>query len=231
MPRLLATAGLGGASVGYAGDTAMAAETTDLVDHDLLVVGIAATLVNLVLLALFLRSLVAPALLVATSLLGIAATLGLTATFTRLVQGTGDVTYYVPLAVGVLLLSLGTDYNLFVVGRIWQESGRADVGAAIRAAVPQAGRAISIAALALAVSFATLAIVPIAPFRSFAFAVCAGVLIDAFVIRTLLIPALLAAFGETSWWPGRRRGAPAAASRLRLGARQEAAEARQGLRE
>ena len=114
----------------------MAAETTDLIGHDLLVVGIAATLVNLVLLALFLRSLVAPLLIVATSLLGIAATLGLTAYFTRLVLGEPDVTYYVPLAVGVLLLSLGTDYNLFIVGRIWQESDRRDIGAAIRAAVP-----------------------------------------------------------------------------------------------
>jgi RND superfamily putative drug exporter len=205
MPHLLAASGLHGASVTYAGDTAMAAETTDLIGHDLVVVGIAATLVNLVLLALFLRSLVAPVLIVATSLLGIAATLGLTAYFTRVVIGTRDVTYYVPLAVGVLLLSLGTDYNLFIVGRIWQESGHRDVGGAIRAAVPRAGRAISIAALALAGSFATLAIVPIAPFWSFAFAVCVGVLIDAFVVRTLMIPALLAAFGETSWWPSRRR--------------------------
>jgi RND superfamily putative drug exporter len=205
MPRLLAAAGLGGATAAYAGDTAMAAETTHLIGHDLLVVGIAATLVNLVLLALFLRSLVAPLLIVATSLLGIAATLGLTAYFTRLVLGEPDVTFYVPLAVGVLLLSLGTDYNLFIVGRIWQESDRRDIGAAIRAAVPRAGRAISIAALALAASFATLAIVPIAPFWSFAFAVCVGTLIDAFVVRTLMIPALLAAFGETSWWPGRRR--------------------------
>jgi RND superfamily putative drug exporter len=205
MPRLLAAAGLGGATATYAGDTAMAAETTHLIGHDLLVVGIAATLVNLVLLALFLRSLVAPLLIVATSLLGIAATLGLTAYFTRLVLGEPDVTYYVPLAVGVLLLSLGTDYNLFIVGRIWQESDSRDIGAAIRAAVPRAGRAISIAALALAASFATLAIVPIAPFWSFAFAVCVGTLIDAFVVRTLMIPALLAAFGEKSWWPGRRR--------------------------
>jgi RND superfamily putative drug exporter len=213
MPRLLAASGLPGARASFAGDTAMAAETTNLIGHDLLVVGIAATLVNLVLLALFLRSLVAPLLIVATSLLGIAATLGLTAYFTRVVVGTPDVTYYVPLAVGVLLLSLGTDYNLFIVGRIWQESGRGDVGAAIRAAVPRAGRAISIAALALAASFATLAIVPIAPFWSFAFAVCVGVLIDAFVVRTLMIPALLAAFGETSWWPGRRRVEAALAPR------------------
>ena len=153
VPRLLASAGLGGATASYAGDTAMAGETIDLIGHDLLVVGLAATLVNLVLLALFLRSLVAPLLIVATSLLGIAATLGLTAYFTRLVLGEPDVTYYVPLAVGVLLLSLGTDYNLFVVGRIWQESDGHEIGSAIRAAVPRAGRAISIAALALAASF------------------------------------------------------------------------------
>ena len=230
MPRLLATAGLGGATATYAGDTAMAAETTSLIGHDLLVVGIAATLVNLILLALFLRSLVAPLLIVATSLLGIAATLGLTAYFTRLVLGEPDVTYYVPLAVGVLLLSLGTDYNLFIVGRIWQESDGRDIGAAIRAAVPRAGRAISIAALALAASFATLAIVPIAPFWSFAFAVCVGVLIDAFVVRTLMIPALLAAFGETSWWPGRRRVEPAFASKA-PGARTDSAgtDPREGL--
>jgi putative drug exporter of the RND superfamily len=212
VPRLLVASGLGGATASYAGDTAMAGETVDLIGHDLLVVGLAATLVNLVLLALFLRSLVAPLLIVATSLLGIAATIGLTAYFTRVVLGEPDITYYVPLAVGVLLLSLGTDYNLFIVGRIWQESDRRDVGSAIRAAVPRAGRAISIAALALAASFATLAIVPIAPFWSFAFAVCVGTLIDAFVVRTLMIPALLAAFGETSWWPGRRRRRPALVS-------------------
>ncbi|MGE5274617.1 MAG: MMPL family transporter [Verrucomicrobiota bacterium] len=208
MPRLLADAGLSGTEVGYAGDTAMAAETTGLIVHDLLVVGLAAVLVNLVLLALFLRSLVAPLLLVATSLLGIAATLGLTAYVTRTVFGTADVTYYVPLAVGVLLLSLGTDYNLFIVGRIWQEADRRDVGEAIRAAVPRAGRAISIAALALAGSFATLWIIPIAPFRTFSFAVSMGVLIDAFIVRTLMVPALLAACGDASWWPARRQARP-----------------------
>jgi RND superfamily putative drug exporter len=113
-------------------------------------------------------------------------------------------TYYVPLAVGVLLLSLGTDYNLFIVGRIWQEADRRDLAAAIRAAVPRASRAISIAALALAGSFATLAIIPIDPFRSFAFAICTGVVVDAFLVRTLMIPALLAVAGDWSWWPSRR---------------------------
>jgi len=205
VPGLLARSGFPRAQASFAGDTALAAETTDMITDDLVYVGLAACFVNLVLLSLFLRSLVAPLLLLAASLLGIAATLGLTAFFQRAVLGAPDITYYVPLAVGVLLLSLGTDYNLFIVGRIWQEAGRRDLPTAIRRAVPRASRAISIAALALALSFATLAIIPIDPFRSFAFAVCAGVIIDAFVVRTLMIPALLALAGEKSWWPGRRR--------------------------
>ncbi len=206
MPRLLSAQGMRNAQVLYAGDTALAAEATGTIRHDLVVVGLAAALVNLLLLAIFLRSLVAPALIVLTSLLAIAATLGLTAYLLPALLGTPDYTYYVPLAVGVLLLSLGTDYNLFVVGRIWQESGERDIGGAIRAAVPHAGRAISIAALALAASFATLAIVPVAPFRELALAVCLGVVIDAFLVRTLLIPALLAVFGGRARRPRARRG-------------------------
>ena len=190
--------------MGHYGDTALSAETTHMISHDLLYVGLLAMLVNVVLLAAFLRSLIAPLLLVGASLLGIAATLGLTALFQRIALGTPDMTYYVPLAVGVLLLSLGTDYNLFIVGRIWQEAERRDLASAIRAAVPRASRAISIAALALAMSFATLAIIPIDPFRSFAFAVCTGVIVDAFLVRTLMIPALLALAGDWSWWPSRR---------------------------
>jgi RND superfamily putative drug exporter len=204
VPGVLDRVGLPRAQPVFAGDTALAAETTHRITHDLLYVGLAAMFVNILLLAAFLRSLVAPVLLVGASLLGIAATLGLTALFERVVLGTPDMTYYVPLAVGVLLLSLGTDYNLFIVGRIWQEADRRDLPSAIRAAVPRASRAISIAALALAGSFATLAIIPIDPFRSFAFAVCAGVVVDAFLVRTVMIPALLAVAGEWSWWPSRR---------------------------
>ncbi len=219
VPGLLARAGFPNAQPSFAGDTALAAETTDMIADDLIYVGLAACLVNLVLLAVFLRSLVAPLLLVVASLLGIAATLGLTAFFQRAVLGAPDLTYYVPLAVGVLLLSLGTDYNLFIVGRIWQEAGRRDLGSAIRTAVPRASRAISIAALALALSFATLAIIPIDPFRSFAFAVCAGVIIDAFLVRTLMIPALLSVVGEKSWWPGRRGVEPKPADAQEVRAR------------
>ena len=204
MGGLLATARLPAAHVLYAGDTALAQEGVDRVRGDMLKVGIAAALVNLLMLAVFLRSILAPIVLVASSALAIAATFGLTALFFQRFSSTPDLTYYVPLAVGVLLLSFGTDYNLFVVGRIWQESDRRSVAAAVRIAVPRAGRAISIAGFALAASFAMLALVPIAPFREFAAAIALGVVIDTFVVRTLLIPSLFTTLGAWSWWPGRR---------------------------
>jgi putative drug exporter of the RND superfamily len=210
LPELLGRAGLprGRTSVLVAGDTALARETIAQVDRDLLRVGLAAALVNLILLALFLRSLVAPLLLVASSALAIAATFGLTTLVFRDFLGDPDLTYFVPLAVGVLLLSFGTDYNLFVVGRIWQEARDRPTAEAVRTAVPRAGRAISIAGVALAGSFAMLALVPVATFREFAVAIAIGVVIDTFVVRTLLIPALLTSLGERSWWPGARGAGP-----------------------
>lgn len=215
MPRLLAAAGLPGTPVLYAGDTALARETIARVRHDVLRVGFAAIVINLVLLSVFLRSLVAPILLVASSALAIAATLGLTSLIFGDFFATPDLTYFVPLAVGVLLLSFGSDYNLFVVGRIWQESRDRTMAEAMRVAVPRAGRAISVAGLALAGSFAMLALVPIAPFREFAVAIGLGIVIDTFVVRPLLVPALLTTLGDRSWWPskrGRRAGAVEAPS-------------------
>jgi RND superfamily putative drug exporter len=189
------------------GDTAIAADTVERIRNDVVRVGIAALLVNLVLLAAFLRALMAPVLVLAASVAGLAATFGLTTLVFQGLLGYDQLTYYVPLAVGVLLLSFGSDYNLFVVGRIWQEARRLPVADAIRVATPRASRAISVAGIALALSFATLALVPLRPFREFAFATAVGVLIDTFVVRSYLIPALISLAGRLAWWPSRPRRA------------------------
>jgi putative drug exporter of the RND superfamily len=73
---------------------------------------------------------------------------------------TAAVVYYVPFAVAVLLVSLGSDYNIFVAGRIWEVARRRPLREAVTAAVPRASRAITTAALALAAGFAMLAVVP-----------------------------------------------------------------------
>jgi putative drug exporter of the RND superfamily len=213
MPGMLARSGIHGASVAYAGDTAISKAAVDDMHHDILLVGAVVLAVNLVVLTLFLRSLVAPLYLVAASLLAVAAALGLTTYVFQDLLGYGQLTYYFPLAVGVLLVSFGSDYNVFIVGRIWQRSRRLPLREAVVTTAPRAGRAITVAGLALALSFASLAIIPLASFGEFAFAMGAGILLDTFVVRSLLLPAVVSAVGEGSWWPLMHERVRAAARR------------------
>jgi RND superfamily putative drug exporter len=205
LPELLRRAGLGGARAGLTGQTALASQTVEAVIGSSVRVGAVVLAVNFVLLAPFLRALVAPLYLLAASAASVAATLGLTTYVFQDLLGHGDLTYYVPFAVGVLLVSLGSDYNVYVVGRIWEELRERRLRDAIAVAVPRASKAISVAGIALAFSFAALARVPLDGFREFAVMMCVGVLIETFVVRTLLIPALISVFGRTSAWPGRIR--------------------------
>jgi RND superfamily putative drug exporter len=200
MPNLIRQSGLAGVRVGYAGDTAIAAFTVDRTIGDLGRVGVAVIVIDVILLALFLRGLAAPLYLVAASVLALAAALGATAYFFRLLPGPEGLTYYVPFAASVLLVSLGSDYTVFVVGRIWEERRVRPLRGAIETAVPKARSAVSVAAVTLALSFAMLAIVNLWSFRQLAFLLAAGVLIDAFFVRSLLVPALVALFGRT--WTG-----------------------------
>ncbi len=210
LPTLVEEAGLDDAQVRLAGDTALAGETVETIKSDLVRIGIAAFLVNFLLLALFLRAIVAPLYLVLSSGLALAASLGLTTLVFQGFLGHDELTYFVPFAVAVLLLSLGSDYNVFVVGRIWREAEELPLREAIATAAPRASRAIGVAGLALALSFAALALIDLRQFREFAFAMTVGVLLDAFVIRALLIPALISLFGDLSWWPRKRRVRPPA---------------------
>jgi RND superfamily putative drug exporter len=202
LPSLLQSAGLSDASTGFAGESALGVETVEAIDRSLWRIALGAAFVNLVFLAVFLRAVVAPLYLLAASALGLAATFGLTTTVFHAL-GYGGLPYYLPVAVGVLLVSLGSDYNLFVVGRIWQEAERRPLREAIAFAAPRASRAITVAGLALALSFVLLALVPIEPFAVLAFAMAVGILIDAFLVRTLLVPALIALVGHAGWWPRR----------------------------
>ena len=215
LPELLEAADLGDATAAVTGQTAVARDTVDAVVGSSGRVGAVVLGVNFVLLALFLRALVAPLYLLAASLLSVAATLGLTTYVFQGLLGHGDLTYYVPFAAGVLLVSLGSDYNVFVVGRIWEEARRTDLREAIALAAPRASQAISVAGIALALSFAMLGVIPLDGFREFAFMMAAGVLIETFLVRSLLIPALVSLFGGAGAWPGRLRTPAGAQSSTR----------------
>lgn len=203
LPGLAARAGLSGVRIGVAGDTALAVDTVDRTLGDLGRIALATLLVDLFVLVVFLRSVVAPLYLLASSVLALLASLGLTTYVVQGYFGNDHLTYYVPFAVAVLLVSLGSDYNIFIVGRIWEEARGRPLRDAIAIGARRATRPITLAGLTLAGSFALLALVPVWPFREFAIAMALGVLLDSFVVRSFLVPALVTLFGRTSFWPGK----------------------------
>ncbi len=210
MPELLADAGITGARASLAGDTALAETTVTQTEEDLLRIIVVATALGFVLLVLFLRALVAPIFLMAANLLAVAASLGLTTFVFQTIAGQSGITFYVPFAAAVLLIALGADYSIFGVGYIWAEARQRPLAQAIRIAVPRSTKAITAAGIALALSFASLAIVPLNPFREFAFAMGIGILIDVFIVRSILVPSIITMIGPASGWPGRAlsRAAP-----------------------
>ena len=202
MPRLMKEAGLpAGARLSYGGETALSAETVDSMIADLRRVAVATAIVTFVLLAIFLHALVAPFLLLIGSLLAFAGAFGLTSLLLPDTVGGSDFVHYVPLVAAVLLIGLGSDYNVFIAGRIREEARKRRLREAIAVGAPSASRAITVAGITLAASFAVLGLVPLRPFRELALLMTIGVLIDALLVRPVLIPALLAAAGRWAWWP------------------------------
>lgn len=202
LPRLLGRAGLRIAHGAVTGDTAISA---DIVSGTITSLArmVPATLVAIfIVVAIFLRALLAPAYLVITSLLAVAAALGLAVYVLQQLLGYGQLAFYVPFVVAVLMISLGSDYNVFMVGQIWHEARRRSLREAIEVAGSRAARPITTAGFVLAASFGLLALVPLRSFREIAFAMGAGLLIDALIVRALLVPALISIIGVASEWPG-----------------------------
>jgi putative drug exporter of the RND superfamily len=204
LPAMLERSGLPQAQTGLTGDTSIASELSDETTTAFERVAPAAVLVLFVLLWILLGSWRAPLYLVASSLLVVAAALGLTVYVFQDLLGYGELAFFVPVAGAILLLALGADYNVFLISRIWREADDQELRPAIRSAGIRAGRAITVAGVILALSFAAIALIPIQGFREIAFALCVGLLLDTLLARTLLIPALVAIFERD-----RRRGTEA----------------------
>ncbi|WP_432504283.1 MMPL family transporter [Kineococcus arenarius] len=202
LPAALAGAGLGGAQWGVGGDTALASALVALTEDDVERIALAALGVNLLVLVLFLRALVAPLYLLATSVLALTASLGLATWLFQDLLGHDGLTFYVPFAAAVLLVALGSDYNVFGVGTIWAQARTAPLQQAVVRAVPQSSRAITAAAVTLALSFGLLALVPLRSFLELAVVMALGIVLDAIVVRSLLVPTLLVLVGPVSGWPG-----------------------------
>ncbi len=202
LTTLAVQSGLRNVEILVAGDTALAEGLVRATGSDLVRIAIAALVINLLLLVIFLRALVAPLYLLASSVLSLCAALGLTTFVFQDLLGGDGITFYVPFAAAVLLVSLGSDYNIFGVGHVVERVKSLPLTDAIRVAVPESARAITAAGITLAVSFGLLAVIPLRSFYELGFAMAVGIMLDAVVIRSVVTPCLLVLVGPFSGWPG-----------------------------
>jgi RND superfamily putative drug exporter len=176
-----------------------ARDTKLIVPLVLLVVGL--------ILALVLRSLAAPGYLMLTVVGSFTATLGLiTFAFTDLL-GSSGLAFNLVLLSFIFLVALGVDYNIFLMTRAREETAKMGTRDGVLAALENTGGVVTGAGLILAGTFATLTLLPLEELVQIGATVAIGVLIDTFVVRALLIPAITYLCGKHAWWPGRAESA------------------------
>jgi RND superfamily putative drug exporter len=160
-------------------------------------------LVVMLILAVLLRALVAPLVLIATVVLSFAAALGVSSVVFRHVFGYAGEDTAFPLFVFVFLVALGIDYNIFLMTRIREESAALGTREGVRTGLAATGGVITSAGLVLAGTFAVLGTLPVVAFAEIGFAVAFGVLLDTFVVRSVLVSAIALDLGDRIWLPSR----------------------------
>jgi len=160
-------------------------------------------LVILAILMLLLRSVVAPVLLILSVIVSFGAALGVSALVFNNVFDFPGADPAVPLYGFVFLVALGVDYNIFLMSRVREESITHGTRPGILRGLVATGGVITSAGLVLAATFAALGVIPILFLAQIAFIVAFGVLLDTFVVRSLLVPAISYDIGRAIWWPSK----------------------------
>lgn len=156
-----------------------------------------------IILALLLRSILAAGLLLLTVVLSFAATLGVCALVFENVFGFPSTDASFPLFAFVFLVALGIDYNIFLMTRVREEAQQIGTRAGIVRGLTVTGGVITSAGIVLAATFGVLGVLPLVFLAQLGFAVAFGVLLDALVVRSLLVPAIVRVIGPKVWWPSK----------------------------
>ena len=213
----------GATASGVTGQAAFTYDVAQLSDSDLRTVIPIAIAVIAVLLAVVMRSLVAPLYLIASVVLSYFSALGLTVLVFVKAAGQPGLTFILPFLLFMFLLALGEDYNILVMSRIREEAHRLPLPEAVGRALNVTGTTVTSAGLVLAGTFGVLAIVGsgsagqqnVRTIVDVGVGLALGVLMDTFLVRTLLVPSAAVLIGRWNWWPsrlGRRRPAETATS-------------------
>ncbi|HWE64982.1 MAG TPA: MMPL family transporter [Chloroflexota bacterium] len=191
----------GATASGVAGQAASFSDIAAASNNDIAHLVPVVLLVIALLLALVLRSAIAPWYLIASVGLSYLAALGLAVIVFMGIQGNSGLNFVIPFFMFIFLMALGSDYNVLVMTRIREEAQHAPLREAVVRAINVTGGTVTSAGLILAGSFAVLTITGGGQIQQIGLGVAAGILMDTFLIRTLLIPSLVVLLGRWNWWP------------------------------
>ncbi|MBB6118606.1 MMPL family transporter [Nocardiopsis algeriensis] len=192
-----------GADALVGGISASDLDTLETAQRDFTVVVPLVLVVVFLVLVVLLRSLVAPLLLMIANVLSFAAALGVGTLLFDHVLDLPGADPVVPLFAFVFLVALGIDYSIFLMSRAREEALRHGHREGMLRALTVTGGVITSAGVVLAVTFAALTVIPLLFMLQLAFLVAFGVLVDALLVRSLLVPALSLDVGRRMWWPSR----------------------------
>jgi RND superfamily putative drug exporter len=150
-----------------------------------------------------LRSLVAPIYLVVSVGLSYLASLGLAVLVFELIGGQDGINFVLPFFMFIFIMALGQDYNILVMTRIREEAHHAPIRVAVRRAVEATGTTVTSAGLILAGTFGVLTATGSTQVQEIGLGLAAGILLDTFFVRTLLVPSVVVLLGRWNWWPSR----------------------------
>jgi len=201
---LLATLDTRGLDGSVEGNSALLRDLRDTSDRDMNMAMIFVLGGILVVLILLLRALVAPVYLILTILLSYSATLGVVRLLFVDILNQPGITWWVPMFMFVMLVALGMDYNIFLIGRVKEEVAKHGTREGTRIALARTGGIITSAGIIMAGTFASMMAGSLLGLKQIGFAVTFGVLLDTFVVRTTLVPALTVLLDRWAWWPRRR---------------------------
>jgi putative drug exporter of the RND superfamily len=173
--------------------------------HDLEIIAPLALLVMAVILAILLQALGAPLVLLASVVLSFACTLGISILFIRFVVGDAGFDSSIPIFAFIFLVALGIDYTIFLMARVREEARRYGTREGMLRALSATGPVITSAGVILAGTFSVLMTFPVSFTFDLGFMVALGILLDTFIVRTIMVPAAVEVIGDKIWWPSTAR--------------------------
>ncbi len=190
-----------GVTVQIGGGTAISYDFNKATEDDLKLIVPLALIVMAIILGILLQAVVAPLVLLASVILSFACTLGISIIFIRFIVGDAGFDASIPTFAFIFLVALGIDYTIFLMARVREEARKHGTREGMLRAIAATGPVITSAGVILAGTFSVLMTLPVTFTFDLGFMVALGILLDTFIVRTIMVPAAVELIGDKIWWP------------------------------